>query len=312
MSEVLESVRDFLPRLREVSISPEAVEELAAHPRLHRRPSWNGFHYRAPGAEEMANYLLMQDSIAFCFWGDPPWEVEYRGRYYRGYHALVAALRRSLEVGCPLSDPGYLRELTLEDLSFILRGRGELKLLPERLKCLREVGEVLWRHFGGSFLRAVEESGRRVSSLLELLVSSFPSFDDRAFVDGQEVVFHKRAQLLIADLAGALGDALPLEGLEELTAFADYQLPALLREKGVLSYSPSLAARVDAGEEILAGSREEVEIRAATVQAVEMLREALEKKGVFLRSFEVDWLLWDWSQEDPPRRPHHRTVTTCY
>lgn len=308
----MDSVREFLPELREVSISPEAVARLAADPRLHRRPSWDGFHYRAPGAEEMANYLLMQDSIAFCFWGDPPWEVEYRGRHFRGYHALVAALRRSIEVGCPLPDPGYLRELTLEDLHFILRGRGELKLLRERLECLREVGEVLTRQFGGSFLRAVEEAGYEVPSLLELLVSSFPSFDDRAFVDGREVVFHKRAQLLIADLHGALGDALPLRGLEELTAFADYQLPALLREKGVLSYSPSLAARVDAGEELPAGSREEVEIRAATVQAVEMLREALSRRGISLRSFEVDWLLWDWSQEEPPSRPHHRTVTTGY
>lgn len=308
----MESVRDFLPHLSEVTISPEAVEKLASHPRLHRRPSWNGFHYRAPGAEETANYLLAQDAIAFCFWGDPPWEVEYRGRHFRGYHALVAALRRSIEVGCPLPDPGYLRELTLDDLSFILRGEGELKLLRERLECLREVGEVLTRQFGGSFLRAVEEADGRVSSLLELVVSSFPSFDDRAFVEGREVVFHKRAQLLIADLHGALGDALPLEGLEELTAFADYQLPALLRDRGVLGYSPSLAARVDAGEELPAGSREEVEIRAATVWAVEMLREALSRRGVVLRSFEVDWLLWDWSQEEPPSRPHHRTVTTKY
>lgn len=42
-------------------------------------------------------------------------------------------------------------------------------------------------------------------------------------------------------------------------------MPVVLRELGVLRYAPSLAAAVDAKQELAPGSQEEVEIRAATV-----------------------------------------------
>merc|ERR1712139_122238 len=49
--------------------------------------------------------------------------------------------------------------------------------------------------------------------------------------------------------------------------FADYRVPQILRAEGVLSYADDLARRIDAQEEIRAGSEEEVEIRSATVVA---------------------------------------------
>eukprot|EP00959_Pyramimonas_sp_CCMP1952_P159224 3330096-Pyramimonas_sp.AAC.1 len=41
---------------------------------------------------------------------------------------------------------------------------------------------------------------------------------------------------------------------------------AVLRSEGVLRTSPELAAKLDAGETLLAGSKEEVALRAATVR----------------------------------------------
>ena len=49
------------------------------------------------------------------------------------------------------------------------------------------------------------------------------------------------------------------------TPCADYRVPVVLRELGVLRYAPALAAAVDAKQELAPGSQEEVEIRAATV-----------------------------------------------
>lgn len=46
-----------------------------------------------------------------------------------------------------------------------------------------------------------------------------------------------------------------------LTMFADYRVPQLLRDAGVMVYSDHLAALVDAGAELLAGSEEETQIR---------------------------------------------------
>ena len=49
--------------------------------------------------------------------------------------------------------------------------------------------------------------------------------------------------------------------MQELTMFADYRVPQFLRDAGVMVYSDRLAAIVDAGTELLAGSEEETQIR---------------------------------------------------
>ena len=62
-----------------------------------------------------------------------------------------------------------------------------------------------------------------------------------------------------------------LAGMDRLTTFADYRVPQLLREVGVLSYSDSLAAIVDSKILIDPSSDFEIEIRASTILAVDML-----------------------------------------
>ena len=64
--------------------------------------------------------------------------------------------------------------------------------------------------------------------------------------------------------------------------------------------------------ELEPGEPEEVEIRAATVVAVEELRDRLGAGGRNLKSVEVDWMLWDYAQGLFPVRPHHRTRTVFY
>jgi hypothetical protein len=81
----------------------------------------------------------------------------------------------------------------------------------------------------------------------------------------------------------------------------------------VLAYAPALAARVDAQESIPAGSDEEIEIRAATVWAVELLRRALAARGVVRPASGIDYRLWAESQHAvPDERPYHRTRTIYY
>ena len=70
---------------------------------------------------------------------------------------------------------------------------------------------------------------------------------------------------------------------------------------------------MDALELLPAGSEEEVEVRAATVQAVERLRAAMARRGRELPTAQVDWLLWqrgERTKEELP--PHHRTLTVFY
>lgn len=273
-------------------------------------PSWEGrYHFR--GDEELTcRYLLVLDALNFCFWpGKAKWTVPGPdGEPLTGYFALAYALRRAAEKTPDFYAPGNLAALDEGGLGEVL---GEIPLLRLRVRAAREVGQLLLR-FGSAreFFLACRGSCRR---LVELVTAHLPSFRDAVMYRGREVFFHKRAQILCADLYGAfagkgLGD---LRDLDWLTAFADYKLPQLLRAQGVLLLDAGLAARIDRLEPIPAGSPEEVELRAATVAAVEELVRLLRLRGRPLRAFEVDWMLWHLAQGDLPH-PHHRTITIFY
>lgn len=312
---VLSSTFFVVENSRTVRIDHQALAAWAAAAPGLRPPTWDDRrHFTAADPADVATYVLVQDALNFCFWGDPPWAVTYDGAVHRGYWGLTAALRRALDVGCPLLDAAYLENLTLPDLAFILRGEGRLPLMRERLENLREVGRVLQRDFGGRFTRMIEAAGGSAAALAGLLAGRLTSFDDRAGYGGREVCFYKRAQLCVADLHGALGGRGwgAFRDMDRITAFADYELPRVLRELGILVYDPDLAARVDARRPIPPGGAEEVEIRANAVWAVEYLRRELVRHGVPLLPYQLDWLLWERSQQAPPRQPAHRTLTIYY
>ena len=125
----------------------------------------------------------------------------------------------------------------------------------------------------------------------------------------------KRAQILAADLYGALaGEGLgDLARIDVLTTFADYKIPQILRHFGVMRYSQALAGMVDGRQPLPAGSDQEVEIRSATIWAVELLRAELLKLGIDRSAVQLDWLLWEQSQTiNHQAPPYHRTLTVYY
>jgi hypothetical protein len=187
--------------------------------------------------------------------------------------------------------------------------------MPIRLRNLQELGRVLLDKYNGQASALVAAAGGSAINLVRMLATDFPSFLDRATYHGQAVFFYKRAQLFAADLHGALGG----EGLgsfsdmKELTAFADYKLPQVLRHVGVFEYAPGLAGKVDRRIHLDPGSEEEVEIRAGTIWAVELMRREMERLGRDVHASEIDWLLWNLGQDDAFRaKPYHRTVTIFY
>ena len=101
--------------------------------------------------------------------------------------------------------------------------------------------------------------------------------------------------------------------MSELTAFADYKLPQVLRHLGVLKYTRTLSKKVDQNILLGPGSPDEVEIRANTIWAVELIRQTMAREGKGLRAFEIDWILWNLGQEREFRtKPYHRVVTIFY
>lgn len=311
------ATRAVLARARWVRLDPTGLDRLAAalpFP-LPDLPSWDHpLHWRGT-PEQTANYVLLLDALNFCFWGEPRWRIHYQGRAYDGYWALAAALRRALDAGQPLYDPRYLASLDDEDLAALFAGDATIPLLHLRIAHIREVAHGLLQHTGGTFLSIVRQVNGSAIALVREVVRLFPCFDDVARYDELWVPFSKRAQLLCTDLAGAFRGEEParFRDLDQLTAFADYKLPQVLRWFGALRYEPDLAHRVDAKQEIPAGSPEEVEIRAATIAAVDELVVRLQSTGQRAAPWQIDWALWQLGQTLPSHAPpYHRTRTPFY
>lgn len=168
-------------------------------------------------------------------------------------------------------------------------------------------------------MNMIRAAGGSAPRLVELVTRAFPGFRDHAIYRGAQVFFYKRAQIFVGDVWGAfrgrgLGE---FEDFAELTMFADYRVPVTLRNLGVLRYAEDLEARIAKGEELPAGGEAELEIRAATIVAVERLREAIWATRPGLRpeqvpSIVVDWWLWGEGERTRTRDLHHRTCTVYY
>lgn len=320
---VLDSCRFVAERAEDVTIQLKEIAQLAESSRDgdFAPPPWNRELHFSDGTEKTLYYLLVLDALNFCFWGDqgkPRWQVTYKGKTYDGYWALAISLKKAFQ-NCtyPLWDADWLRTIEKNSLSRILQGNSpvEIPLLSERLANLREIGEVLWRDYGGRFTNLVDAAGHNAIALVRAIANSFKSFADEAEYKGQKVYFYKRAQIFVSDLASTFNHEGwgKFHNLDKLTAFADYKIPQVLRGLGILEYSGRLARIVDGRELIQAGSPQEVEIRACTIWTIELLRKKLFELGKSYNAVELDWLIWQWGQNlDKNTPPYHLTRTIYY
>ena len=272
-------------------------------------------HYLGHGDDTVA-FVLTLDAINFGS-GWFPWLVDRGGA--GGYFTIAAALSERFTSRGPLTAT-ELAEIQPAACAEIL-GQTEAPaeidgLMAHFADAWRDLGRYLETRFEGSFTGLVEEAVASAERLVSLL-AEMPAFDDVAEYGetGLRVPFYKRAQLTVADLHLAFGGRGPgrFDDLSRLTVFADNQVPHVLRIDGLLAFEDDLARRIEGGEEIGAGTREEIEIRAATVHAVELLSTELAAGGRGTLPWELDQLLWNRGLG--PRygeRPPHRTRTVFY
>ena len=316
LPDVLESARGVLQSAAFVSIDEQAVHRWAeaqsaaafATPSLPEELQFSG------SRDDSANLILLLDCLNFCFWSDKPWSVDFRGRPWSRTYAMYASVLRAVEQDAGWLKPGCWASVDLDDVARLFHGRGQIPMLEHRRQVLNETGRCLIESFDGCFANAVEQTDRHARRLAYLLADAFPSFRDGPTYRGRTVAVLKRAQICAADLhqcwirQGYKG----LTGLDELTIFADYRLPQYLRHIQVMGLTSDLAARIDSGTELEAGSDEEVELRAATIVAGDLMMTALGDVGIDLAAWHLDFVLWERSHAADVVVPHHRTRTIYY
>lgn len=273
-----------------------------------------GCHYLGHG-EGTAAFFITLDTINF---GSGYFPHLNKRPGMSGYFTVAASLNDYYQAHGPIAAE-KLAVLRAEDCSQIFGQSPDNEPVSELMrlfaKALNNLGSHLLRHFKGSFANMIEAAAASAEVFVKILVP-IPFFNDVELYQGIDVHFYKRAQLTAADLSIAFGDQGlgRFHDLHLLTMFADNLVPHVLRIDRILVYEESLAARIDAGDLILAGSREEVEIRACAVHAVELLVQELRQSGQDVKAMDLDYLLWNRGQEPHYKsiKPRHRTRTVFY
>jgi len=144
-------------------------------------------------------------------------------------------------------------------------------------------------------IKVVNSDKRNHRPLLEKLIETFPGFASDIFL--------KRACLFFLQLHRKFNwfeDSMYL-----LPVPADYQVPKLLHHYGCITYIDSLSEKINNKVLIPKYSKEECQIRAATVL---VCKELSERTGWNISDIDG----WLWLQRKITSEPFHLTITTDY
>lgn len=312
MQQVRESAAWVSARAEYVTIDHAAVSKFAGTidpATLSDAKLWDQSFHFSGGYEETLNYVFTLDAINFGSAFARSWAPGKLGSTYR---IIAESLKRAAEANVAL-DAEFARNATLESLAAIFPADLPVELSEMFTISLCELGAWVSERYESyaELIDSLPESGR-AGALVDELVSNLPAFRDAARYQEREVCFYKRAQILAHDIHLALSvDArCRFDDIGRLTAFADNLLPHVLRIEGVLKFAPELLRKIDVGEEIPAGSAEEIEIRAQALHAVELLSEEIAGSPPPRL---VDAYLWLQGQDVRYKQhPRHVTKTIYY
>lgn len=242
-------------------------------------------------------FLVAMSSINYRFWKLSP--EGHLTRYHYADKTGARALWMAFESawGHEEASPSrFIRRFQDEGFHALF---GDMPGEKERIAILSEVlaGDSL-QSLCVSMSESVLYSSEVCVEHARQLASAFPM----AFGDP----YLKKAQLALSLFAAYLRVLSGNIGASDLTAFADYQVPRVLRALGILQYSDQFAKNVDSLQIIAQGSPEEKAVRAATILACEEIA-----KVVGGTAADVDNLLWQ-SQDIAGDWAFHLTDTTWY
>jgi hypothetical protein len=313
---VLSSTKPIVESLEYVKIHEEKLDQLAV---IIKSKLDGGINFtqemqfgNAGTLKDNVQLIFLEDTVNFCFWaekGKEKWTVEWpEGKFSDGWFALTACFQRAIFQKKRVLNAEYLENLSQEETLSIFSSSNtaEIPLLEQRMRNLREAGKVLKEKYSGEVINVLEEGKFDAINIVKILIKEFTSFRDIAFLNGREIYFLKRAQICALDMSYLKG--MKIKNINSLSGFADYKLPQVFRKFSVFSYSHELLEKIDNYILIPKGSREEIEIRAATIWCIELVRQRLKK----FSSGDVDNALWLTSQKNSDIKPYHRTYSIFY
>lgn len=254
-------------------------------------------------------FSFICESINFCFWGNND-DLNYKN--YIGSETMFNNLKQNIKNNPLILDIENLNNLSLEDFEKLI-GNDVIKfpLYETRFKLLKDTINII-NNKKGNFFNELFEVKSDIE-LLNYITNHFWHFDDKSIYKNKTIKFNKRATLLVNDLY-QLSDTIKtnISTLDNLMGCADYALPRMLYENGILIYSNELLKIIESKKLIEHDSEFEIEIRANTLYALELIKEELRRNNINLNSIQIDNIIWNMRTKLEHIIPVHRTITIYY
>ncbi len=222
--------------------------------------------------DKIINFMLLFDSIDYCFWGEPKWTVETTEGPKDGSDALLYTLLNYVKT----LDKIDFTTISFEEFSNILKGNVDIPFLRERYDTVVSICDIVNKKMNGNFYNYIKEINNDIE-LFNIIISNFDDFCDERVYDGEKIYFYKLAQLLTSDILHIkeLINGTKVD-YSHLVGCADYKIPQTLRALGILEFNEELAEIVDNKKLIKENSIYEVEIRANMITVINYINSKLE------------------------------------
>ena len=309
------SAEQVLAARKYVDVVPDAIPELL--PWLAPGPAneaWRGYVSPVDDIAPDLSRLFFELALTISQFGgfigyQPDGDLQSWKREGSGIKAILATMD---EIRVAKKVPGidihcdYDRELA----HFFIRtsfGR-------ERLDIVQEVGTPLSRLYFSNLIKlARRRDGSYRFNVLHMqgLGCRFPT----AF--GEDPVFYKKASLLLMTMEIALNQ-LGERAIAETFPPADYRIPQILEGLGILKFTSDVSAKINNGHVFRLDDPEIHAIRAATVEAVGLIKSRYEQQqGRETTCAEIDGLLYLLSRNRPlmarhTMKPHMLVATAAF
>ena len=263
--------------------------------------------------ETLIIFLILSETINFCFWPSKEWKYNYNKTIYTGSMAMFMTLKQTLEENAKFFDINNISNIKYEEFKklFYYIYDDESALLKKRFKMLKKNMKIL-KHKKNIIINNIINSKSDVE-LLNYIIKTFKNFNDYAYYNFKKIYFQKRAILLVRDLYYLIDNiSKNIHDINNLTACADYRLPQLLREYEILTFSDKLSNIINSTV-MKKGSKYETEIRAYTIYSIEKMRERLIEKGIKMNSINIDNVLWNHAKSIKNLKyNHHKVISNFY
>lgn len=301
-------------RIRAERIAPYTADILQRYPVITSLDAQNHFLSEA-SPEATANFVLALDSINF---GSGFFTIAAEAGVPLEYTVVSGALRKAFGES-RMNTPEKWLAVTAAECHEIFGIPAGVRPALDRLMGLfadhlGATGQQIVETYDGNVMNLLDAAGNSALRLVDI-VAAWQTFRDVSVHKGKPVALFKRAQILAADMQLAFAGKAPaaFTDMDMLTCFADNMVPHVLRCDGIIEYAPALAAQIESGEMIGAGSAEECEIRACGIHAVELMKQAAHTQGHQVTSVNIDHILWNRGYEPAIySKPSHKTLTVWY